>query len=421
MGKNRLLLYIIGLAFILRISPIIFLECKNPEYHTKNINEIEFYYDDVARSLLAGAGFVHGIDPRPETQYQFKPGTPFSFVPPLYAYWLFLVYAIFGPNVFLAKILQSLMDASVCIFIFLIGRKIFDDRVPSLIAAALYAIYPLAIIMCSTLYYQIPMNVTLSWMVLCLMGALTVKNGLWSGALLGVTSLAKPITLPLIVLVPIVRIVETFFKKINVKRSFLWVIAFTILSIVVLTPWTVRNYLVFEDFVPVQKGGPEPFYQGSKEIYIDLDVDTLRERYGGFGVERSQLVEAAIQNHVAHLRDNPIDYARFLGKKFLLTWYNTEGKTKNKYVLLVQLPFLFFAILGFLLRFKFWLCDVNWYIPAMILYSCAIQVAIFPLVRYTLVIMPLVMLLAASGIYSIIMGSLEMIKTNRSKDVHSSS
>lgn len=409
----KLLLCIVGMAFVFRAGPVVFLECRSPGYHASHINEIEFYYDDVARSLLAGAGFVHSVDPRPETPYRFEPGTPFSFVPPLYAWWLYLVYSMFVPNVFAAKILQSLMDASVCLLLFLLGRRIFGNSVLALTAAGLYAVYPLAIVMNVTLYYQVPMNVTLSWMVLCLMGAWTVRNGIWSGALLGITSLAKPITLPLIVLVPAVRIAQTFIRKMSLQRTLKWSMAFVMLSIAVLTPWTVRNYLVFEEFVPVQKGGPEPFYQGSREEYIDLDVVTLRETYGDFGVERSRLFDAALQNHIDHLKDNPMDYARFMGKKFLLSWYNTEGKTKNRYVLLIQVPFLALAVAGFLMRPRFWLSEANWYVPAVILYVCAIQVAIFPLVRYSLVIMPLVMIPAASGLHALALKAREIIDARK--------
>ena len=397
--ENKLLLLIILLALLLRVAPIIFLEFKDPGYHARNINEIEFYYDDVARSLIAGKGFVHSMDPRSETSpYNFKPGTPFGFVPPLYAWWLYIIYFIFGPNVLIAKLFQSILDASSCLMIFIIGSKIFRNQRTSLLASGLYAVYPLAIVMCNTLYYQIPMNIALCWMILCFMAPVTFKNGIWTGMSVAISSLAKPVTLPLIAIIPIIRVVESYVNKTKLKLAMLWAIAFIVASIVTLTPWTIRNYIVFEKFVPVQQGGPEAFHQGSKEDYIDLDVTNLRKKYGDFGIARDQLTKVAIYNHINHFRNDPIDYIRFLGKKFLLTWYNTEGKSKNFYVSLIQLPFLLSAVLGLLLHFKFWMRDKNWYVPATVLYICAIQVATFPLVRYTLAVMPLVMLVAASGI-----------------------
>ena len=91
------LIIIFCLGITLRITPILYLELSSPGWHEKNINEIEFYYDDVARSLIAGKGFVHSVNPRPTgTPFSFTPGTPFSFVPPLYAWLLYIPYKLFG-------------------------------------------------------------------------------------------------------------------------------------------------------------------------------------------------------------------------------------------------------------------------------------------------------------------------------------
>ena len=252
--------------------------------------------------------------------------------------------------------------------------------------------------MCSTLYYQIPMNVTLCWLTLCFMGPVSFLNGIWTGVAVATSSLAKPVTLPLIAIMPMIRLVESYVKKANLRIAMIWMITFLMASIAILTPWTIRNYNVFNKFVPIQQGGPEAFYQGSEEKYIDLDVITLRKTYGNYGMKRDQLAKAAVSNHIEHFKRDPADYIRFLGKKFLLSWFNTEGKSKNIFVLIVQIPFILFAVFGLLYHFRFWVSSKNWYVPATILYICAIQVATFPLVRYTLVVMPFVMLLAASGI-----------------------
>ena len=57
---NRSILWIFLLAFLLRAAPNIWLEWKEPGWHASNINEIEFYYDDVARSLILGEGLPLG-------------------------------------------------------------------------------------------------------------------------------------------------------------------------------------------------------------------------------------------------------------------------------------------------------------------------------------------------------------------------
>ena len=384
---------------MLRIAPIVYKEWVSPGWHAKNVNEAEFYYDDVARSLLIGKGFVHSVNPRSADQrFSFEPGTPFHFVPPLYAWWLYLIYLIFGTSVFFAKIMQCFLDASVCLLIYFIGTRVVKDEKKALLSAALYAVYPLAIIMCSVLYYQIPLNTAICLVILAYLAPINWRNGFWTGAAVGASALAKPVTLPLLILLPALRLGESGFKKAVMKPALSWAFVFILASLAVLTPWTIRNYLVFNKFVPVQHGGEEVLVQGSKEEYIDLDVNALRQKYPKGLAPKNQLTQTAIANHLDHLRKNPVDYLRFMGKKFLLTWYNTEGKQKNVRALLVQIFFLFFAIIGLLLSPRIWSRRPGVYILACILYFCFIQVILFPLVRYTLAVMPLVMLLTADGI-----------------------
>jgi 4-amino-4-deoxy-L-arabinose transferase-like glycosyltransferase len=390
---------ILVLAFALRAAPNVWLELNEPGWHEAHLNEIEFYYDDVARSLLAGKGFVHSVDPRPSTsQFAFTPGTPFHFVPPLYAWLLAIEYAVFGPNVAAAKLVHCLLDAFGCLLIYAIGLRMADRRT-ALIAAGLYAVYPLALLTSMSLYYQTLLNLTLCWIVLCLAARVTVKNGMWTGIAVGLSALAKPVTLPLIALLPAVKMLEAVTRREPLRPAVGWSIALVTASCLTVAPWTVRNYMVFQRFIPVQSGAGSVLIQGSKEAYIDLDVDNLRRQYGPtFGVPPDRFASTAIQNHWTHATTAPLDYARFLTKKFFLAWYNTEGKEKNGRAFLVQLPFLLAALAGLVVSFALWTRVPNYYVLGAILYICLLQVLLFPLVRYTLAIMPLVMLPAGSAI-----------------------
>ena len=158
------------------------------------------------------------------------------------------------------------------------------------------------------------------------------------------SALAKPVTLPLILFIPIIKIYESYRGK-SYKPYMFWLLGFIVFTILVLSPWTIRNYFVFKKFVPIQSGAGAVIIQGSKEEYIDLDVKTLKRKYGqNFGIEKKDYLKVGIENHLKHLNDNTIDYVRFLIKKFFLSWYNTEGKQKNTIVLICQLPFLILRV-----------------------------------------------------------------------------
>jgi 4-amino-4-deoxy-L-arabinose transferase-like glycosyltransferase len=386
------------LAFVLRAAPNVYMEWKHPGKHAGNIEELEFYIDDVARSLIVGGGFVHSLNPRPGCPYHFTPGTPFDFEPPLAAWWVGLVYFAIGPNIFLARIVQCLMDACVCPLLYVLARRMTVDRGTALLSAFLYAVYPLAIAICLGLYYQVPMNLALIWLVLCLIAPVTWRNGLWAGVALALSALAKPVTLPLIALLPVLKFLGWLRGKISLRACLLWCLSFVAASLAILTPWTVRNYLVFHRFVPVQNGAGAPLMLGSKEKYIDVDCAAVHEKYDSeMKYPPGEYERVAINNHVDHLRQAPLDYLRFLTKKFAFTWYNTEGKTKNWPTLLLQAPFLLLAIVGLIGVPRLWRQNGNGYVPALVLYICAVQVVFLPLVRYTLAVMPLVMVIAAVG------------------------
>jgi 4-amino-4-deoxy-L-arabinose transferase-like glycosyltransferase len=398
--QSRAIVLIFLLALVLRAAPNVWLEWNEPGWHASHINELEFYYDDVARSLIAGKGFVHSVNPRsPDSPYGFNPGTPFHFVPPLYAWLLGIEYFVFGPNVLVAKLIHSAIDAFVCVLLFMIGIRILDRRT-ALVAAALYAIYPLTIVTSTRLYYQTLLNLALCWIVLCLASRVTFKNGMWTGIAVGLSALAKPVTLPLILLAPLVRMLEGIKLEVPLKPYIVWSTAVLIASVLTLTPWTIRNYLIFDRFVPVQSDTAAGYVllQGSTDAYIDLDVATLHRQYGDkLGFREDQFSSVALQNHLNHLRSNPFDYGRFLAKKFALAWYNTEGKERNRTALLIQIPFIVAAVVGLVALLPIWIRAPGIYIVGLVFYITGLQVPLFPLVRYTLAVMPLVMLPAAAG------------------------
>lgn len=400
MKSCYLIFLLVVFAFLVRISYPIYLEMKNEGYHERNINEIEFYYDDVARSIVAGKGFVHSENPNKYTKFKFEPGTPFNFVPPLYALLVAFVYKIFGPNVLYAKIITSLFDALVCLYIYLICKQIFHNRKLGLLASALYSVYPFAIYMASIMYYQTLLNLCLCIMVFCLLKArANWRNGAACGVAFGLSALAKPVTLPLIIFLPFIKFLEYIFKKIACDNFIQWTAFFVFAGVVVLLPWTVRNYIVFHEFVPVQKGGPAAFFQGSREEYIDVDVDTLRVKFKEDFSDTPSMYKRGFDNHIHQLVDSPMAYLAFLVKKFAYSWFNTEGKTDNTKALLVQSPFLLMALIGFVSALKMWFRNFNYYIFIIVMFIVGVQVLYFPLVRYTLSVMPLMMIYSSVGIY----------------------
>jgi Dolichyl-phosphate-mannose-protein mannosyltransferase len=113
---------------------------------------------------------------------------------PLYPYFLGAVYAVAGPNVLIAKLLQALTGTASLWLVYLLGRRLFDSRAAGLWAASLMAVTPVF-----PFYEGFFLRVTLvTFLNLAFLWSLARFDGLrlgagaaLSGALLGLAALAR--------------------------------------------------------------------------------------------------------------------------------------------------------------------------------------------------------------------------------------
>ena len=266
------------------------------------------------------------------------------------------------------------------------GGDAFDSPATALFSALLYAVYPLAIQVGMHLYYQVPMNLILIWLVLCLLSPATWRNGLETGLAVGLSALAQPVTLPLLAILPLLRIRPP--------------------DVVLLLCRGGRGGDCALDHTRVRGISPVRAHSqrraGHSAARLDRSLSEYDHRGGASGDATRRAVGERMHSRGRNEPFGPFqggaaELSAFLAKKFLMAWYNTEGKAKNRLCLLIQGPFLALAVLGLALPRGMWLKNRNWYLPAMVLYFCAVEMALLPLVRYTLAVMPLVMVPAGIG------------------------
>lgn len=177
-------------------------------------------FDLVARNLAGGDGFRRAFEPGPTAEH-----------PPA---WEVLLAAadLLGADSFLShRLIGALIGTLTVVLIALLGRAVAGAAV-GLVAAAVAAAHPLlwtadVSLMSETLYGAL------------LVGALLAAHGrrpVPLGVLLGLAALTRGEALALVVLL----VVPLFWR--DWRRTGLAVAAF----VVVLTPWTVRNLVTFE-------------------------------------------------------------------------------------------------------------------------------------------------------------------------------
>lgn len=190
--------------------------------------------------------------------------SPFSnypiFHPPVYPYFLAALNSLFG-GLLAIKIAQGLIGSLLIPLIHRITLRISGPR-SALVAAAIAAFYPELIwyashFWCETLF------LTFFWMaverVLVADETGSPRAALAAGVLFGIAILTRE---TLLYLLPIAVIWLAWPKP---RR---WTLAALVAAsaFLVVAPWTARNWIQFEAFIPVSTGGGLNLYQGNAGI-----------------------------------------------------------------------------------------------------------------------------------------------------------
>lgn len=197
---------------------------------------------------------------------------------PGYTYFLASIYWLFGHNLLYVYFIQSILGAGITLLIYLIADNIFGRRVSTASAVLSLFYWPL------TLYSGILLSETL-FMFCLLLGVYLFFKGMelektsymaLCGFMFALSALTRSITLLLIFLIPL----EVYFLK---RENIRWVLKSSIIYmgifIIALTPWIVRNYMLYNTIIPVDSLSGINLYIGNNEksdgTFMDLSKDPL--------------------------------------------------------------------------------------------------------------------------------------------------
>ncbi len=344
-------------------------------------------YDEIATNVLSGHGYV--TDPG---------GAPNTDRTPLYTYFLVLQFMAFGNSRIALVIVQSILQAGACIILFKIARDYLHDRAFAFLVSVAMAFYPQSMLYASqylteSLYLLVMMATV--YFFFRLTGDRFRGSYLALGALMAILTLCKPISQFLIL--PIVLMIGYLFREqkwLALKGIGKVIIAF----VVIISPWTVRNYVVTGDFIPVSTRGGRFLYSNTIESLAE-EVEVLKEIEGGEispGAEESRWFAFALRN----ILDRP---GRFLQNSFrtgLDFWYRGHSKPVSTFNALVNFPILFFGVLGMVAARRRGLLIL----PSLviILYYNGVYSLLHAIARYSLPVIPIVLMFAVIGIVHLI-------------------
>jgi len=255
------LILVLVLCFIVRAG---YISIQRERLNELVISDMRTY-DLLARNLIEKG--YYGIS------------SPWSYRPPLYPFFISLVYRVSGTNYPVARLTQAALAVFSCLLLFALGRWISDLRV-GLMAAFLFSI-DFSLIHTSGLFLSenlyIPLSLLLIWLLAKSFQSSSIAFSFSAGFIGGLAALCRPVVLPFLILaglVPILLKSGSHLKKSSMDgnssnpgsgltdRWFLkWVIILLMASLTI-SPWTIRNYLLHQSFVPISTNGGVMFWMG---------------------------------------------------------------------------------------------------------------------------------------------------------------
>lgn len=330
------------------------------------------FYDPIAKNLANGTGF-------------WMNGEPTARVAPAYPFLLSLVYRANG-DFKTVQMIQIFLLAGIAVICYFIARKVGVTKNAAFLAALSIALWPYLLFYSKLALTEILFIFFLMGFIYALLALCenpSRKNAFAAGGILALAVLVRPI----ILLLPIWLMGCAVFILLALRRKNIiagwknWLVSFAVF-LAILSPWTIRNFIQFDTFIPVTSG----LGASLNRAYVTLDYTE--------GTLPLAPDEAQLKDHIASRLKN------------VYLFWNPGTQGANAELLLEQNKLfgaaflvykLIFILTASLAAFAFFIPRVRpnlILLGLIILYFWAVHTMLYPYPRYTLPIMPLVIILA---------------------------
>jgi tetratricopeptide (TPR) repeat protein len=317
-NEKLFLLGVFFLAFILRL--IYLLQVKsNPHFFFPTMDPL---YHDVWAQNIAGGNWVGG---------------KVFFRAPFYAYFLAIIYKIFGHNYVIPRLIQHLVGSFSCILVYWVAKRLFGWKtatIASLLAATygMFFYYEDELLLDSFLVF---FDLLLILFLLKTRNNPKILNWFVCGIILGFSAITRP---NILFFMPFVWlwVFLIFIKGKRLKEVSIFCAIFLIGSALVIFPVALRNYLVGKDLVLIASQGGINFYIGNnrnsdgmsaifyKEDWQYRDFEHVAEEEAGKSLKPSQISNFYYQKGFKFLLDEPDKAFKLWVKKLYVFWNKFE-------------------------------------------------------------------------------------------------
>lgn len=419
MKKQRFaLVAIILIAVSLRLGAALYLGDGLEGEQQRRIQD-QVSYNALARSLINGKGYTFEQNWYPGFTQANQPTAHWSFLYPLY---LALVYKIVDYHPLAARILQAIITGGLSVWlVYRIGQRLFNRKV-GLVASGLSAVYFYFIFHDASLMTEAFFTVGVLGIVNLTLGIVEKLEAgekstqvlapgvvwwLWLGAVVGLTALLRQ---TILLWLPFLCAWIYWISHYQIHRRIrLWglILALGVASLFIL-PWTVRNYFVYQAFLPLNSNAGYALYSanhpnhGTKfdQDYVAPLPDDLKSLYLNEAQWNTELTMRGLQ----FIRDDPQRYLLLSLDRipiFFNAWFSSESSLISNLMRVFSYGlYLPFYIYGFILSFREWRRYSLIYLFALVFST--MHILTWASIRYRLPIDAVMMPFAAVAVIDLI-------------------
>lgn len=301
MNSRTILISIFLLSLLLRLS-IVFT-------NNEPVMSDQLVYDKLALSLLQ------------QHEFSIEKGQPTAYITPLYPFFLSVIYFFFGHNYLYVKLAQGLLGSLVCLITYFIAKQIFNPPV------AVLTFFFMAIHYFFIRYGLLLLTENLFILLLSLSILFLIKfyknPSYFSAGLFGLFSSLATLTRSAYSLFPFMAVIILWaglkFLNISWGKLLKFSLIIALCFILPIGIWTIRNYAVFKDFIPLGTEAGIVFYTSynpPKEKIFDkttYDEATLKTAHMS-EVETSKFL---LKQTIVSIKKDPTKIYKYIPLKIM--------------------------------------------------------------------------------------------------------